>query len=187
MNEKDILSLSRQVTDCYSTNKKSQIPFNLIIYDADQKLINCLAKNNYDKWVGFNLIKKGQYKNILEYVQNIKDVKETDIHEIKNKICYLTADSTNEINLLKNDEIYIIGGLVDRNKHKLLCFNKANQIGINHGRLPIGEYLELKSSKVLATNHVFSILTHFNNKSQNWKEAFLSIIPKRKFEENKNS
>lgn len=38
---------------------------------------------------------------------------------------YLTADSPETINQLARGKVYILGGLVDRNAHKGMCFNKA--------------------------------------------------------------
>lgn len=38
---------------------------------------------------------------------------------------YLTADSPKTITLLEKGKVYILGGLVDRNAHKGLCFKKA--------------------------------------------------------------
>ena len=72
--------------------------------------------------------------------------------------------------------------IVDRNKYKGLSLNKAKELEINHGKFPIGEYLKLQSSQVLTTNHTFHILNEFSIK-HDWKDAFVSIIPKRKQEE----
>lgn len=38
---------------------------------------------------------------------------------------YLTADSPDTITQLEKGKVYILGGLVDRNAHKGLCFKKA--------------------------------------------------------------
>jgi tRNA (guanine9-N1)-methyltransferase len=76
-------------------------------------------------------------------------------------------------------KIYIIGGIVDRNRYKSLTLNKAKEDGIAHARLPIGELMALRSSAVLAVNHVFEIVSQwFNNRD--WKHALDKVIPERK-------
>ena len=45
--------------------------------------------------------------------------------ERKADLVYLTADSPNELSELDSSKLYIIGGIVDRNRHKNICFNKA--------------------------------------------------------------
>jgi tRNA (guanine9-N1)-methyltransferase len=40
-------------------------------------------------------------------------------------LVYLTADSENLITDLDTDKVYVIGGIVDHNRHKLLTYNKA--------------------------------------------------------------
>ena len=45
----------------------------------------------------------------------------------KEKLVYLTADSENIIDDLDPDAVYIIGGIVDRNRHTNLTFNKAQK------------------------------------------------------------
>lgn len=178
MRDIDITSMIRQVTTCYSMNRKSNSPLNLIFYDIGEKVNNQLIKTTYDKWLGITTYKHDG----LDFHNMVKD-NYPEFSENKQNIIYLTADSDNEITEIKQDELYIIGGIVDRNKYKGLTLNKAKELGINHARLPIGEYLHLKTSKVLATNHVFAILAYYINVKQDWKEAFLSIIPKRKIEE----
>jgi tRNA (guanine9-N1)-methyltransferase len=181
MSEKNINSMVRQISDCYSVNRHSSSPFNLILFDVGENLLIHLKKNNFEKWSGITCIIKGEYDSLKDYIHKINQ-NALDVDVLNKQITYLTADSTNEINDLNHNQIYIIGGIVDRNRYKFLTINKAEKLGINHGKLPIGEYIKLQSTKVLTTNHVFSILSYFNSKEKNWKEAFLSIIPKRKFD-----
>lgn len=71
------------------------------------------------------------------------------LESLKSKVVYLTADSEDELSELEPGYTYIIGGIVDRNRYKNLCFEKAESQGIRSARLPIGKYLaELKTRKV---------------------------------------
>ena len=56
---------------------------------------------------------------------------------------------------------YIIGGIVDRNRHKGLCRSKAEAGGIRTARLPIRDYLRLQAAPVMTVNQVrfFSFLS----------------------------
>ena len=97
----------------------------------------------------------------------------------KDKIVYLSAESENVLNILENDKAYIIGGLVDHNHHKGLCHEKATELGIKTARLPIDEFINMKTRKVLTVNHVYEILAQVCQ-GTSWKEAFLKILPERK-------
>jgi tRNA (guanine9-N1)-methyltransferase len=80
----------------------------------------------------------------------------------KDQLVYLTADSETLIQDLSPGSIYLIGGIVDHNRHKLLTFNKAQKEGLKTGRLPIRESgVQLTSSAVLTVNHVFDIIARY--------------------------
>ncbi|KZL82307.1 trna (guanine-n -)-methyltransferase [Colletotrichum incanum] len=98
--------------------------------------------------------------------------------ELKN-IVYLSSDSVNTLDRLEPNTSYVIGGLVDRNREKGLCHRRAREMGIRTAKLPIGEYMNLSSRRVLATNHVVEIMLKWLE-TGSWAEAFLSVIPKRK-------
>ncbi|KAF9057861.1 guanine-1-methyltransferase-domain-containing protein [Panaeolus papilionaceus] len=106
----------------------------------------------------------------------------SDIHTYpRDKIVYLTADTDEELTELLPDEIYIIGGIVDHNRYKNLCFSKAKESGVRTACLPIGRFLaSLPTRKVLTVNQVFEILVKWVE-CKDWEEALYSVIPKRKF------
>jgi len=95
------------------------------------------------------------------------------------QIVYLTSDSPDTLTVLSPNTSYIIGGIVDKNRHKGLCYKRARELGIPTAKLPIGEYMTMQSRSVLAINHVVEIMLKWLE-TGNWGEAFLSVIPKRK-------
>lgn len=100
----------------------------------------------------------------------------------KEKVVYLTADSNEELLELDPDATYIIGGIVDKNRYKSLCENKAKEQGVRTARLPIGIYLkELPTRKVLTVNQVFDILVKWVE-CRDWRKALYDVMPLRKFE-----
>ncbi|BGP12229.1 hypothetical protein JCM10213_007487 [Rhodosporidiobolus nylandii] len=102
----------------------------------------------------------------------------------KSSIVYLTGDSPNVLTSLEPGKTYVLGGIVDRNRYKNLCLNKANSLGIAHAQLPIGEYLpEMQTRKVLTVNQVFEILVNqAEDPEGGWREALRKVMPERKFE-----
>ncbi|KAH6891037.1 hypothetical protein B0T10DRAFT_547413 [Thelonectria olida] len=73
-------------------------------------------------------------------------------------IVYLSSDSPYTLDRLEPNTSYIIGGLVDKNREKGICYKRARERGIRTARLPIGQYMVMQSRQVLATNHVVEIM-----------------------------
>jgi tRNA (guanine9-N1)-methyltransferase len=97
----------------------------------------------------------------------------------KPSIIYLTSDSEHTLSRLEPNTSYIIGGIVDKNRHKGLCYKRARERGIATAKLPIGEYMTMQSRSVLAVNHVIEIMLKWLE-TGDWGSAFLRVIPKRK-------
>jgi len=79
-----------------------------------------------------------------------------------------------------NDEVYVIGGLVDRNRHKGITEKKARDLGIRTAKLPISEHMQFLKANVLTCNHVFEILLKYRQNGNNWNKAFIDVVPRRK-------
>ncbi|KAK0113718.1 tRNA (guanine(9)-N(1))-methyltransferase [Cadophora gregata] len=105
--------------------------------------------------------------------------REVEAKKPEPSIVYLTADSDDTLSVLSPNTTYIIGGIVDKNRHKGICYKRAAERGIKTARLPIGEYMTMQSRSVLAVNHVFEIMLAWME-TGDWGEAFLKVIPKRK-------
>lgn len=94
-------------------------------------------------------------------------------------IVYLSSDSPYTLERLEPYTSYVIGGIVDKNREKGLCYKRARERGIRTAKLPIGQYLVMQSRQVLATNHVVEIMLKWLE-YEDWGKAFVSVIPKRK-------
>lgn len=161
MTERELKSLVQQLGYSYSMNKRAKNPANLCIAGIGPVLKMLLARNNYERWR--------------------IDCSEKDYSELyrKEELVYLTADGDAVLETLDPSKVYIIGGIVDRNRHKLITYNKAKEQGIQTAKLPLDKYVDTKATKVLTVNHVFECLINFID-HQDWTKAFLETLPLRK-------
>ncbi|KAI0784857.1 guanine-1-methyltransferase-domain-containing protein [Abortiporus biennis] len=197
MSENEIRSLTSQLAFTYSANRKAATPFTSVLFTSLNgrtfTRLESISDAAYKRWIDTEWWEEG-YEELWKGNESgeLNDEENTDGPETKKRatapkdsVIYLTADSTDELTELKEGEIYIIGGICDHNRYKNLCFNKANEHGIRSARLPIGTYLaELKTRKVLTVNQTFEILLKWAE-TKSWEEALYSVVPKRKFKDNK--
>ena len=98
----------------------------------------------------------------------------------KRQVIYLSSEATEVLHDLDPENyIYVIGGFVDHNRHKGLTHRLATERGIRTAQLPIGDYIQIETRKVLTINHVFEILLE-KYRGLSWQEAFLKVLPQRK-------
>ncbi|XP_044731967.1 tRNA methyltransferase 10 homolog A [Chrysoperla carnea] len=164
MSNKDLNKVIKQTLRVYSLNRRSSTPVQLYLTSFNGLIENEIQKHDgYQNWdINF---KTESYLSIF--------------NSNKDKLIYLTSDSDHIINELYDDHIYIIGGLVDHNQHKGLCYKLACDNNIKHGQLPINQYIQMRTRKVLTIDQVFEILLRVIEGSS-WKESFLKVIPERK-------
>lgn len=116
---------------------------------------------------------------------------EDGFHYPHDKIVYLSADGDETLEDLKKDEIYIIGGIVDRNRYKFLTLEKAKRLGFRCAKLPL-ELVKFHGSRVLTVNNgirerkkgsfvVIELLVRFNT-SADWKQVIQESVPVRKID-----
>ncbi|XP_061175091.1 tRNA methyltransferase 10 homolog A-like [Saccostrea echinata] len=162
MGEKDIMKLVKQIQFCYSSNRRSQNPMQFYVTGVHgQTKARLEGIGDYQNW-DVNFTSK-DYNEVFE----------------KENIVYLSSESENTLQELEPNKAYIIGGLVDHNHYKGLCHSLATEKGVGHARLPISEFLDMKTRKVLTINHVFDILLKYTE-TKNWSQSFCSVIPQRK-------
>ena len=208
MTDKECKSLSAQITRCYSDNHKAPFKAHLAISSfgglLKERFDNILS-GHYSSWKGVRFLEE----DFCEAAQQAKEWMKDRAHggkllgalgphkESSNRppsstkdqdqeaeaeageLVYLTSDSPDTLTELKPYSTYIIGGIVDRNRHKGICYKRAMDRGVKTAKLPIGDYMQMNSRFVLATNHVSEIMLRWMELGD-WGKAFLRVIPKRK-------
>ncbi|CAM0944448.1 unnamed protein product [Alopecurus aequalis] len=164
MRPNEIHSLTQQIMYCYAVNGRSATPAHLWLTGCSGEMGTQVQRiPGFDKWI--------IEKESKPYLEAFADCKE--------HLVYLTADAETVLDDLDMSKIYIIGGLVDRNRWKGITQKKAVDQGIQSAKLPIGNYLKMSSSQVLTVNQVFEIMQKFVE-TRDWKTAFFHVIPQRK-------
>jgi tRNA (guanine9-N1)-methyltransferase len=100
--------MSSQLTRCHAENRRSLKQVEIYLTSLDKRLgarMETGMKGVHRRW-------KGVHASTDSYETALNDVRSEDL-------VYLTADSPNVIQSLERDKVYIIGGLVDRNRHKV--------------------------------------------------------------------
>lgn len=192
MMDKERISLASQLTRAYSDNSRSKYRVHYVISSFDKLLkerFDTALGKTYQNWKGVRTVPE-------DYVQVAEIAKEwmmeprggkmvgmfTDKIDAKpedGEIVYLSSDSPDTLTELKPYSTYVIGGLVDKNRHKGICYKQATERGIKTAKLPIGDYIQMASRSVLTTNHVMEIMLRWLE-TGNWGEAFMQVIPQRK-------
>ncbi|CAJ1942202.1 unnamed protein product [Cylindrotheca closterium] len=183
MKDKEITSLGSQIRHCYAYNKRAKFPCRFTVTNLSGKTLEHLQKETgFHEWGNRAFVSTDRH--FSEHfsdgsVEGYSD-EENGAKEAK-KLVYLTSDSDNVISYLKSDEIYIIGGIVDRNRLKGKCYDEALKYNISHARLPLDSCLaKMPSTKVLTCNHVLGILLQYREQNENWAEAMQQVLPSRK-------
>uniref|UniRef100_A0A023GKN4 tRNA (guanine(9)-N(1))-methyltransferase n=1 Tax=Amblyomma triste TaxID=251400 RepID=A0A023GKN4_AMBTT len=162
MTDKEKVKCRKQIQRCYSLNRRSPAPIQLYLTGmAGSFRSGSSNMHGFEKW----------------------DVHTSDADHLscfrKEDVVYLSSESENELQELEEDKAYIIGGLVDHNRNKGLCHRLAEEQGVKHARLPIGNCLVMRTRQVLTIDQVFAILLKVTE-GKSWTEALLTVIPQRK-------
>ena len=127
---------------CYAVNGRCPVPAHLWLTGCQGEMETQLQRlPGFDKWI----IEKEKQS----YIQAFS--------ERKDNLVYLTADSETVLHEFDPSEVYIVGGLVDRNRWKGITMKKAEEQGIRTAKLPIGTYMKMSSSQVC---YCFSIVQY---------------------------
>jgi tRNA (guanine9-N1)-methyltransferase len=203
MYDHELKSLGLQITRCYSDNRKAKYRAHLALSSFGGKMkerFDGILAQQYTSWKGFQFFeddfvavanKSKEWMAKPQDGQDIGAIRPSGVEEAQGdqaesgnadgegEIIYLSSESDNVLTHLKPNSTYIIGGLVDKNRHKGICHKRAVNRGIKTAKLPIKEYLEMRDRQVLVTNHVLEILLKWME-FDDWGKAFMEVMPKRK-------
>lgn len=191
MIDRERISLASQLTRAYSDNSKAPYCAHYVISSFNKLLkerFDTVLKS-YHNWRHVRTMPE-DYLHAAELAKtwmtepnggqlagkfaDWKDAKPED-----GEIVYLSSDSDETLTELKPYSTYIIGGLVDKNRHKAVCYKQAVARGVRTAKLPIGDYIQMASRSVLTTNHVMEIMLRWLE-TGDWGEAFMQVLPQRK-------
>lgn len=163
MTEKEVKLLVNQIYHVYGSNNNAEHPLKLTLTS-----FNGPTSKGVENIGGFN-----------NWVTLQTSLDPLDVHFDPQRIVYLTAESETVLHELDEHDVYIIGGLVDHNRLKGVCHELAKEKGIRTARLPLSEYVDMKTRKVLTVNQVFDIILQ-KTIQHDWQVVLDKIIPKRK-------
>jgi tRNA (guanine9-N1)-methyltransferase len=171
MSAKEINSLALQIRYCYSLNKRNAYPCPLTMTSIDtasHTLQHLQNVSGFDEWTNWGL------------TATSTSLEEHYADRLAN-VVYLTSDAETVLQVLEPTKIYVIGGIVDRNRLKRATYNRAVALGVATARLPIDEHLHaMAATKVLTVNHVFELLLQYRQHKGDWKAALQEVLPSRK-------
>uniref|UniRef100_A0A0G4GWW7 tRNA (guanine(9)-N(1))-methyltransferase n=1 Tax=Chromera velia CCMP2878 TaxID=1169474 RepID=A0A0G4GWW7_9ALVE len=169
LTEKELKSLVQQSMYVYGANRKAKTPVQLHFTGVDPKEEGGGAvADGFRRLSGCDTWLCSFHKNGF-----------ADVFP-KDRLVYLTSDSETSLTSLDSDRVFVIGGIVDRNRLKGQTKTKAEELKLQTAKLPIADHVQLDGSKVLTVNQVFDILLKFLE-FRDWRSAFLAAIAPRKF------
>jgi len=206
MNQRDLGKCLKQLAHCYSINRRLEQPmqFHVSSFAGDRLNKEMKPHQGYENWDcifhcesydeaftkginGGDIASLNTTDFNASCLSNVERKKNPDFeksnHEQERQrtpkhIVYLTSESENVLN---PQSIYIIGGLVDHNNHKGMCYQQAIDKGVCHARLPILESgINMKTRHVLTIDHVFKIIAAVASEKKSWNDALKETLPGRK-------
>ena len=190
-----IISLASQITRCYSDNHQAPFRAHMAISSFGGQLktrFETVLSNHHKSWKGVRVLEDdfvatsekatkwmagpggGEMLGSFAPRANSED----RVPEV-GEVVYLTSDSQYTLTELRPYSTYIIGGLVDKNRHKGICYKRAMDRGVRTAKLPIKEFMEMNSRLTLTTNQAYEILVRWLELGD-WGEAFTRVMPRRK-------
>ena len=92
---------------------------------------------------------------------------------------WLTPDASTPLTTLSPNDVYVVGGLIDRSVMKNHTLELAARVGVRAARLPIREYAPVSNAHpILDVVAVGSILSSVHS-GMSWRDAMKVHVPAR--------
>jgi len=194
MQPKERSSLCLQLCRSYGVNRRALHPVYFLLTSVSEEALKTLTKMNVHQWKGVTIFRKHWSQLTKEDLVVIglpfthvlfRNMESSSVSvcnksaDLLSKFVYLTGDAQDALQDLSSERIYIIGGIVDKNRHKNLTLSEAKKYAIHAQKLPIREHVSLKSSSILTCNQIFELISRYLS-CHSWSEALHSVIPQRK-------
>jgi tRNA (guanine9-N1)-methyltransferase len=167
---KETLRLASQLRYCYAANKKARHP---CLWAATS--VTGATAEHLSKEAGYSAWSQRAYTGTAQSLEDYYGADQLS------DVVYLTADSEHTLTELDNSKIYVIGGIVDRNRLQRAAYDRAHQMGVATAKLPLDDYLQsMPSTRVLTCNHVFELLLQYRACDNDWGAALKHVLPPRK-------
>lgn len=141
----------------------------------------CLANFTYS--LNESVIKQMNFLKSEKSLDEVSTKNYTEIYD-SSKVVYLSPDAEDELEHIKGDEVFVIGGIVDRvtehNIPKHASLEAAMKDNVRCAKLPLDKYVKWKSGrKYLTLTAVVNILQDVYDSNDDWNYSLQKNIPVR--------
>jgi tRNA (guanine9-N1)-methyltransferase len=168
MSEKEMKSLVKQIAYSYSAVRKAvedgRTPLSLSVTGVDARVSDLMTKHS-SGWKDWPIVMTAETL--------------AEVHA-REEVVYLTHDAEDVLEVLDPAKVYVVGGIVDRNRLKGATWEKARELGVATARLNLDTSVHIgNGTPVLTVNHCVDILLQAAH-GVPWQEAYLNVLPVRK-------
>lgn len=127
MRRQEIINLADQLQLCHGINKVASQPFHFHFCNVDASSI--------------------LWQQVKYAIPNVESVPLTVSHNhyldlfCKSRLVYLTPDAPTTLDCFNPDDVYIIGGIVDKSSTGPITYPKSKKEGIRSAKFPLDRYL----------------------------------------------
>uniref|UniRef100_A0A0N5BKP5 RNA (guanine-9-)-methyltransferase domain-containing protein 1 n=1 Tax=Strongyloides papillosus TaxID=174720 RepID=A0A0N5BKP5_STREA len=154
-----------------SDNRDRRVPWPICLANFDESLSNKKLMNHLALMDTKNALEERTSKNYTELYD-------------PSKIVYLSPDGEEELDRIEGDEVFVIGGIVDRvvehNIPRQASLEAAMKDNVKCVKLPLDRYVKWKSgTKYLTLTAVVKILQDVYDSNNDWNYSLRKHIPVR--------